>query len=44
MMCLKCVAACPEEKCLSVNLYGIPIYDSTGEGFFKRMARRNNGK
>ncbi len=41
MMCFKCVAACPEEKCLRVNLYGIPVYDSTAEGFFKRMSRRN---
>jgi len=43
MMCFKCVAACPEEKCLKVNLYGIPIYESSGEGFFKRMKRVGNG-
>jgi polyferredoxin len=44
MMCLKCVEACPEEKCLQVTFVGLPIFESTEEGFFKRMIRKNNGK
>ena len=44
MMCLKCVEACPEEKCLQVKFVGLPIFESTEEGFFKRMIRKNNGK
>jgi polyferredoxin len=39
-MCLKCVGACPEEKCLEVTLLGTPIYQSTEKGFFKRMKAR----
>lgn len=37
MMCFKCVAACPEEKCLDVKFLGLPVYRSTEQGFFKRM-------
>jgi polyferredoxin len=37
MMCFKCVAACPEEKCLDVRFLGMPVYRSTEKGFFKRM-------
>lgn len=40
MMCFKCVSACPEEKCLKVSFVGIPVYESTEEGFFKRMERK----
>jgi len=40
MMCFKCVAACPEGKCLTVSLFGLPLYESTEEGFAKRMQRR----
>jgi len=40
MMCFKCVAACPEGKCLTVSLLGLPLYESTEEGFAKRMQRR----
>ena len=40
MMCLKCVAACPEEGCLKATFVGIPIYESTEQGFFKRMNQR----
>ncbi len=44
MMCFKCVAACPEEKCLDVKFLGMPVYRSTGEGFFKRMeGKAKNG-
>lgn len=41
MMCFKCVAACPEEKCLKVTFMGVPVYEATEEGFFKRTERRN---
>lgn len=43
MMCLKCVEACPEEGCLRVGFLGLPIYQATEEGFFKRMARKKHG-
>lgn len=36
MMCLKCVAACPEDSCLRATFLGLPVYESTAEGFFKR--------
>ena len=42
MMCFKCVEACPEEKCLTVSLPGLPLYQSTQEGFAKRMKRRDD--
>lgn len=37
MMCLKCVAACPEDGALKATFVGIPIYESTEQGFIKRM-------
>jgi len=40
MMCFKCVSACPEERCLTVRFAGIPIYESTERGFFKRMEKK----
>ncbi len=40
MMCLKCVAACPEENCLEVRFLGIRVYKSTPEGFFRRMGKK----
>jgi polyferredoxin len=43
MMCLKCVAACPEENCLRVTFLGLPVYASTEEGFFKRMKDKQHG-
>ena len=43
MMCLKCVAACPEEGCLKVSWLGLPVYESTEEGFFKRMKDKRYG-
>lgn len=42
MMCLKCVAVCPEQDCLQVTYLGLPIYKATEEGFFKRT-RENRG-
>jgi ferredoxin-type protein NapH len=44
MMCLKCVEVCPEEQCLQVKFIWLPIFESTEEGFFKRMAGKKNGK
>jgi ferredoxin-type protein NapH len=44
MMCFKCVEMCPEEGCLKVKFLGLPIYEATEEGFFKRMQGRNNAK
>ncbi len=44
MMCFKCVAACPEEKCLRVTFIGVPVYESTEEGFYRRIEGRcDNG-
>lgn len=37
-LCLKCVAACPEEGCLEANFAGHTIFESTKEGFILRMA------
>ncbi|HLD23659.1 MAG TPA: 4Fe-4S dicluster domain-containing protein, partial [Sulfuricurvum sp.] len=37
-LCLKCVAACPEEGCLEANFAGLSIFESTKEGFILRMA------
>jgi ferredoxin-type protein NapH len=37
MMCLKCVAACPENGCLKADFLGMPVYESTEQGFFERM-------
>ena len=36
MMCFKCVEACPENDCLKVSFLGLPVFNSTTEGFFKR--------
>ncbi|MEQ1533482.1 MAG: 4Fe-4S binding protein [Sideroxydans sp.] len=37
IMCLKCVAACPEPGALKATFAGIPIFEATEEGFVKRM-------
>lgn len=37
-LCLKCIAACPEEGCLEANFAGVTIFESTKEGFILRMA------
>jgi polyferredoxin len=37
IMCLKCVAACPEEGVLKATFVGLPVFESTEEGFIKRM-------
>lgn len=36
-LCLKCVAACPEEGALKATFCGIPIFESTEAGFIRRM-------
>ncbi|MEW6220708.1 MAG: 4Fe-4S binding protein [Thermodesulfobacteriota bacterium] len=40
MLCLKCVGACPEERCLEATVLGWPVYQSTGAGFHRRLARK----
>lgn len=37
ILCLKCVAACPEEGALQATFVGIPIFQSTEQGFQRRM-------
>ena len=44
MMCLKCVEVCPEEGCLKASFLGLPVYESTAEGFFKRTKEMGHGK
>ncbi len=36
MLCMNCVAACPEQDCLTIKFAGIKILESTEEGFSKR--------
>jgi len=36
MLCVKCVEACPEDDCLKISFIGIPVFNATEEGFFKR--------
>lgn len=42
MMCLKCVEACPEDKCLEVVFLKIPIFTASEDGFFKRFGTSEN--
>jgi polyferredoxin len=42
IMCLKCVAACPEEGALKATYLGLPIYEATEQGFIKRMNRHQD--
>lgn len=37
ILCLKCVAACPEEGALRVDILGKPVFEATKDGFVKRM-------
>ncbi len=37
MMCLKCVAACPERDALKASFLGVPVFRSTEEGFRLRQ-------
>jgi len=42
MMCLKCVSACPEDGCLKASFLGMPVYESTAEGFFRRRLKEDD--
>ena len=42
MMCLKCVSACPEDGCLKASFLGLPVYESTAEGFFRRRLKEDD--
>lgn len=44
MMCLKCVEMCPEQGCLQVKFLGVPVFEATEDGFFKRMRGRDDAK
>lgn len=37
ILCLKCVAACPEQGALRVDFLGKTVFESTKDGFVKRM-------
>jgi polyferredoxin len=39
IVCLKCVAACPEEGALKACFAGMTVFESTEEGFIKRMEK-----
>lgn len=43
-LCLKCVAACPEEGALKATFAGITIFESTEEGFRQRMQQDNESQ
>ncbi len=43
MLCLKCVAACPENDCLQLKFLNIPVFRSTDTGFFCRMEKKERG-
>jgi len=42
IVCLKCVAACPEEGALKASFAGMTIFESTEAGFVKRMEKGVN--
>jgi len=42
MMCLKCVSACPEDDCLKASFLGIPLYESTAAGFYRRRLKKDD--
>lgn len=39
IVCLKCVAACPEQGALKATFAGLTVFESTEEGFIKRMEK-----
>jgi polyferredoxin len=43
ILCMKCIAACPEEGCLEAKMAGFTIFQSTKEGFAKRMNVNESG-
>lgn len=44
ILCMKCVAACPEEGALKATFAGATIFESTPEGFIKRMGKGEDDK
>lgn len=44
ILCLKCIAACPEEEALHLDIINFSIFTSTKEGFEKRMGYKNESK
>lgn len=43
-LCLKCVAACPENGALKANYAGITFFQATEEGFIRRTQKGNPGE
>lgn len=41
IMCFKCVASCPEEGALEVDVMGQPVFEATVKGYIKRMEKDN---
>lgn len=41
ILCLKCVAACPEDDALHFDIFNLKAFSSTKEGFEKRMGIEN---
>jgi len=39
IVCLKCVAACPEDGALKATFAGLTVFESTEAGFIKRMEK-----
>ncbi len=44
ILCLKCVAACPEDGALKATFLGKTIFESTEAGFIKRMNRNQESE
>ncbi|HUX62580.1 4Fe-4S binding protein [Sulfuricella sp.] len=44
ILCLKCVAACPEPGALKANFASVTFFESTEEGFLKRTQKGWNAK
>jgi ferredoxin len=37
ILCLKCIAACPEDGALKASFAGLTLFEATQAGFLKRM-------
>jgi polyferredoxin len=44
ILCFKCIAACPEDGALKATFVGLPVFESTEEGFSRRMNRETTSK
>lgn len=44
IFCMKCVAACPEDDALHVDILNMKVFTSTKGGFAKRMSVDKNGE